>query len=192
LFLGGALVTSQDGDDSIVLTASQQQWITVTSPNGHVHLRMLSLYAPVAVTLAREWERVGVLTSTSDLAFSNLTQDLKADYQNAPSHTFFRLDLNPSSGQIASDSIVVGFNDVSECATHPEYRSGDWSLEGTAIVETWFSGEHSFPAGVSIPDPRALQQLRALQELPTRQAQAWVKANEKKIRSCSWNRSDFP
>ncbi len=191
-FLGSSVVSAQGGNDSVLLSTKQEHWITIHSPAGHVQLKMLSLYAPVSQSLARAWGRVGALTSTSDLHFSALIQDTNPDYKNAPSRTFYRLDLNPSSAQLASDSIFVGFNDVAKCATHSIQPTGNWSLEGTVIVETWFAGVSSFQSGVSIPDPLAAKQLHALQQLTGSQARAWVRAHESEIRSCAWNRSDFP
>ncbi|TFD69060.1 hypothetical protein E3T38_07595 [Cryobacterium sp. Hb1] len=189
LVTGGALVASSNGQEWRAQADAELEW-TTEKKNG-VSVTVLSTYTPVLDQLTSTWARISDLTSTSDLAFTSLQQDLDPAYDpEAPSKTFFRLDLNPRAADIVSSSIEAGFNDVSACT--PNDQSGDFWLQGHLIVQSWFMDRRAFGSNVSVDsDPRVGEALSALFSLSPDEARAWVKEHPQNIRTCSWGYADF-
>lgn len=190
--LGGTVVFAQHGQNAVTLQADRLKWIQVSDPDSGIRLQVLDLYGPVASNLQATWSRVAALTAESDLSFNELTQDPEPDYANAPYETFHRLDLNPHARDIAASSVEMAFYDLETCATQPTPDSSDWAMEGSIIVRTWFQGAHDFPSTVSFVESEPLEALHALHQLTPAEARQWVHDHAVNIRSCNWDRRDFP
>ncbi|QAV70961.1 hypothetical protein ESZ53_11215 [Salinibacterium sp. UTAS2018] len=189
IITGGALIASRNGQEWRAQGGTELEW-TTSEKNG-LEVKVLSTYLPVLDPLLSTWSRISDLTSTSDLAFTSLTQDLAPTYDpQAPRGTFFRLDLNPRAADIVSSSVESAFNDVSKCA--PDDSSGDFWLQGHLIVQSWFMNKNTFRSNASIDsDQRVGDGLSALFALSPDKARAWVKEHQQNIRTCSWDYSDF-
>jgi hypothetical protein len=150
------------------------------------------LYGPVTADLLATWSRISRITSESDLAFSNLSQDFDPSYPIEPAGKWFRLDLQPLSADIAATSVEMALNDISTCqfgASDPP--QGDWWLEGQLVIRTWLAGDQSFPPSVMVGDPDMQTALDALHKLDGKEGATWFAAHASNLRACDWSKSDF-
>lgn len=187
----GAFIVHAEGGINVG-TIDAPHWVTVTSADPKLSLMLTDLYEPVSAELVTTWSRVADLASTSSLAFQHLEQDLAPTYPGQLRGAFYRLDLNPRSEHIASDSVERAFQDVSACAFESSRPpAGNWWLQGQVVVQTWFMGHHEFGANALVGDPGMVTALDRLWALTPREARAWVADHESNILACDWDRNDF-
>jgi len=170
---------------------SNPGFMTFTSSDPKLALKIKPDYTPVAPQLLIGWGRVAELFEKSDLRFTELTQDLEATYGAKLSERPYRLELNPGSDEILEASIDSMLHDIQACniAALDVVPTG-W-IEGQFAFEIWLRGV--FPEkGTYIPEGDetfdAIDRLNAL-SLP--EAQEWIAEHTENIRNCHWERSDF-
>lgn len=190
-FLGGGIVISTGGVDTVVPERDSLAWVVVELPESGARLHVTAQFAPVSRELSETWDRVGVLLGKSELAFDELRQDVAPDYGDAARGEFYRLDLDPHSRDIAGKSLEIALYDLSPCTFGGEIGAGNWSLEGNLVFSTWLQGRSEFGSNAAIGSSDILSALRTLELKSASEAQEWVASHAENIKGCAWDRSDF-
>ncbi|MCM3501134.1 hypothetical protein M3667_04470 [Microbacterium sp. P26] len=189
LICGVTLLHTQSVNATV---ARQPAMILLTYSRTGMQIEVMDLYKPVAEDLTRTWGRISELTSGSSLQFTHLREDFDPVYD--PSRVagrFYRLDLNPRSATVAASSVEMAFYDIAPCFSGSGGGEGDWWLEGSLVVRTWFQGQGELPRSVFTSDTEMQSALDFLNRMDGPTANNWVIGHAPDIKGCRWSRTDF-
>lgn len=191
LIAGAGIAVGQRGEAGRPVPAASLPFIILHDRDSKIAITALEQYRPIAGELTTAWARVADLVASSDLAFSELIQQVDVDHLDAP-QSFTRLYLNPASRDIVQDSIQMGLYDVMSCYREQGTRpTGSFGVEGTVVVESWLQGRASLSSTAWTSNPDVPAALQWLNDLSNSEARAWVAAHASQIKSCSWEPGDF-
>jgi hypothetical protein len=190
LVVNGGSIMAHRGSNAVLDTGSRP--LILVDPDSGLTLRTANVYEPVGKELLAVWGRIARLAAGTELAFTELEQDVDPTYLEEARGAFYRLDLNPGSPDVVSTSVETAFNDISMCPVDAStLPKEDWWLEGQLVVRTWLQGKDEFRPNVLAGDPAMNDALDGLRALPDDDAAAWFGKHTQNLLDCNWSKEDF-